>query len=369
MKQVLAILGSNFLGHITNVYPILDFFKKQNFHIKVIVLPITTVSNPPIVKFLEEKDIEYSHYNTFEDNSNSPKNIFSYYDLLYQLGFNDIAKLNNYYHFIDDHLDNNTSLVLSDFTFFTGNICNKKGIPFVSIRSHALKVSFLDGKKIELFNWWDNIPEENVRMIYDMQNNLMKVGKLSEPNQAFYADTTITPGFYPFDDSFPNYTNHYFLINRKRVEIELPNKEVYIYVRDKKILDHIIKLLKQEKRSYWVVDTKLDNEFIDLWEAIPKASTIISHGGHGLCLWAIYNKIFHIVIPDNNDRLSNAKRVMKLGFGKYTTYTNFLKHKKYCFYYSEYDYTAANLIQTSSSFEDFSKLLLNRILNNEKTES
>lgn len=367
MKQILGILGSNFLGHITNMFPILEFFQNHGFHIKVIVLPLSTVSNPPIIQFLEEKNIEYLHVDKFEHKTNSIKKIFSYYDLLYQFGFHNVTKLELYYQFINNYLDtHDLSLVLSDFTFFTGHLCNQKNIPFAAIRSHALKTSYYNDQEIELFNWWDTIPQENADMIDSMKKSLIMVGNLNNATEAFYSDITITPGFKPYDDIFPSFTEHYFVVNSKTPKHLLPIKDAYIYIRDQHILTQVIDLLEFNNKSYWIVDSTLNNNFIDLWESTPKTSIVISHGGHGLCLWAIYNQIFHFVIPDNNDRLSNAKRVKNLGFGTYMGKDDFLKNKKYCFNQSEYNYKIANSIKKSHSFQNLSKILYNKVLTNEK---
>ncbi|MBK8370377.1 MAG: hypothetical protein IPL20_03165 [Saprospiraceae bacterium] len=150
-----------------------------------------------------------------------------------------------------------------------------------------------------------------------VQNNLIEAGNLKNINHGLYSNLTITPGFPPFDDIFPNFGNHFFVLNKSKISFELPDKYLYIYMRNIFFLNKILNIAKTINKSVFNIDTDLNAPFVDLWKSKPYCKILISHGGHGICTWAAMNNIFHLVIPDNDDRMSNAKRIKKLGLGDY----------------------------------------------------
>lgn len=363
MKKVLAVLGSNFLGHITNVLPITDFLKQHSFDIDFVIVPLSKLENPPIVKFLTEKNIKFDYIDTFTS-TKTPTNVFSYLDLLYMYEFANFEKTKNYYQFIKNTvLSKNYELVISDFTLFTSMVCKEYNIRFVAIRSHSLKVSNYQNKPIELFNWWSEIPEETKKMIDNVQDVFTNKMNIDSFERVLYGDITITPGFFPFDDLFPNYGKHFFVTEKNELKNNLPEKDVYLYVRDISKLDIILKTLSNHNKSYFIIDSNLNSQFINLWESIPNTKLLISHGGHGMCIWSISHKLFHLALPDNNDRLSNAKRLKEIGLGDYLLSLNNLDSYFTNFSYNEQtmNFNSANLIDNSISFDEFSNYLLTQI--------
>ena len=360
---MLAILGSNFLGHITNVLPITNFFQHQNFEVDIVIIPLSKIENPPIVRFLNSNNMKFSYIDSFAS-TNIPNNVFSYLDLLYMYDFIDFNKTLNYYKVIKNTILNKKyELVISDFTLFTSMICKEYNIRFVAIRSHSLKVSNYQNKPIELFNWWSEIPVETKKIIDNIQDTFTNKMNIDSFERVLYGDITITPGFFPFDDLFPNYGKHFFVTEKKELKNNLPEKDVYLYIRDIDKLDIILKVLSKHNKSYFIIDSNLNSQFIDLWESIPNTKLLISHGGHGMCIWSISHKLFHLVLPDSNDRLSNAKRLKEISLGDYLLSLNDLDSYFTNFSYNEQtmNFNNAKLIDNSISFDEFSNYLLTQI--------
>ena len=153
------------------------------------------------------------------------------------------------------------------------------------------------------------------------------------------------------------------IFEKNELKNNLPEKDIYLYVRDVDKLDLILKVLSKHNKSYFVIDSTLNSQFINLWESIPNTKLLISHGGHGMCIWSISHNIFHLVLPDNNDRLSNAKRLKEIGLGDYLLSLNNLDLFFTNFSDSEQisNFNKFKFIDNSISFNELSNYLLTQI--------
>lgn len=363
MRSVLVLVGANFMGHITNVLPITDILQKSGYHVEFKIIPLTKIQNPPIVNFLKILDVKFEYIDKFAS-SRVPYNVFSYLDLLYMCDFNNPEKVKAYCKYIRDTItDGSYDLVISDFTLYAAPVCRELNIMFIAIRSHALKTGLFNGKTVELFNWWDEMPLITREMISTIENLAVKEYGFKSIDELLYGGITITPGFAPFDERYPVYGEHYFVLRKESNNVILPQKDVYIYVRDRLKQKSIINLLIELKLSYFVIDSNLNSNFVDLWDAKPNSHLLISHGGHGMCVWSAVKNLFHLIIPDNNDRISNARRIKSMGCGEFVRSMGHLKKFLETYKYTEkYFLPTINYFNSDTlTFEDFSKYIINKI--------
>ncbi len=363
MKNVLVLVGANFMGHITNVLPIIDILGKSGCRIVIKIIPFTKIKNPPVVNYLKLSDMQFEYIDKFAS-KRIPKNVFSYLDLLYMCDFHDCNKVQMYYKFIRDTITKESyNLVISDFTLYTSAICRELNIMFVAIRSHALKTGIYNGKVLELFNWWEDMPLATKEMISVIEDRVVKEYGFRSIDELIYGEITVTPGFAPLDERFPAYGEHYFLIRKDCHNVVLPQKDVYIYVRDALKLNNIIDTLTGLNMSYFVIDSNLNSNFIDLWRAEPNTQFLISHGGHGMCVWSAINNLFHLIIPDNNDRISNAKRMKSIGCGDVVSSMEDLKTYLESYIVCKKSPTANihDYTRDTVTFDNFSHYLLTKI--------
>lgn len=317
MGKVLALIGSNFLGHVTNTVPICKALEAKGYEVNFCIIPLSvSQKSPPIsVDFIRDNNFYCEFIHDFAISNSILPPVFNYDDLLFQLNFTDRTFIEKYYQkinfIIEKYLPN---IIISDFVFFSNLIAKKKKLLHITIRSHGLKVE--DDK--EYFNWWEKIPENIYKrktQVLDCINQLFSINSI---DQILYDDFVVTAGFPPFDQAYPtNIKNHFFFTKDVKEEKVLPNKELYLYIRNKSVLDTLKQFLIKNNISYFNILNSKNNQFIDIWAAKPRCKVLISHGGHGMCVWAAKKGIYHIALSDNDDRKSNGQRVTNLGLGNH----------------------------------------------------
>jgi len=245
--------------------------------------------------------------------------------------------------------------------------------PYAVIAAKALNIPVITINQFDVhpsangFIWWKNISPK-FKSVLPILNKILanyNLSKISKIEELTIGDLTLTLGMPNKNEINPDTgINHIgFLVYKKKgmilpkniVKLGKDKPVVWVYSGNPRyagiktdfdseiLLDLCINTLAKENinivltTGYHSIPKKylplpkniLFFDFVDGLLMAEKADIVIHHGGYGSCQTALITGTPSLIIPTFSERESNARRIAKLGVGKYVlpTKKKFLKRK------------------------------------------